>query len=416
MSEFENFVDLGANELKKFRDKQSKAIEKINKSSKSLYVFSFIVGLIVAYPIRNIMLLDDRILVAIFVNLIYINMAFIIAILIIVPFEKMKENIVLDDLRNSFKSKLIQAIIKEISPNLNHNEKEFIRFKEFDKPMIYKEYFLHTYFGNDLIYGKIDGVGIKFSDVYYSKNSVKLESYPIFQGILFIADFNKFFKSRVIVLDKKDYYAKCVLNKTKMDNSEFNEFFDTYCFDEINARYILSPILMEKLVALRKTFDTTCNICFMANQIYIYINLGYDSFEEFDYSKPMVGENSIAKKYKEEITQFLDIVKDLNLNSKVFKPYFGESITQKSFILQEFKKSQSNFKSEKTAEAIQKARQKRYTDNILTALFLLSFGFLFSVIAGGFKGFIFFIFFAICIWLIYFIVRATDSDNETENK
>ena len=93
MAEFENFVDLSANELKKFRDKQSKAIEKINKSSKSLYVFSFIVGLIVAYPIRNIMLLDDRILVAIFVNLIYINMAFIIAILIIAPFEKMKENI-----------------------------------------------------------------------------------------------------------------------------------------------------------------------------------------------------------------------------------------------------------------------------------------------------------------------------------
>jgi len=405
MSEFENFVDLGANELKKFRDKQSETIEKMNKSSKKLYITSFFVGLVIIFPLRYfISNLSNGIIFSIFVNFFHLEMAVIVAAIIIFFVNSAKDEKAVADFKDSFKSKLIQAIIKEISPNLNHNERKFIRFKEFDKSKIYKEYLLHTYFGNDLIYGIIDGVGIKFSDVYYSKNSVKLESYPIFQGILFIADFNKLFKSRVIVLDKKDYHAKCVLNKTKMDNTEFNEIFDTYCFDEINARYILSPSLMEKLVALRKTFDATCNICFMANQIYIYINLGYDSFEEFDYSKPMVGENSIAKKYKEEITQFIDIVKDLNLNSKVFKSNFGESITQKSLTLHEFKKSQLNFKSEKTAEAIQEARQKRYTDNILTALFLLSFGFLFSVIVGGFIGFIFFIFFAIFIWIIYFVV------------
>ena len=416
MSEFENFVDLGENELKKIRDKQSETIKKINNNSKKLYIASFIAGLAIIFPLRIFMSnLADGLLFSIFINLFHLQMAIIVAAIIIFFANRIKDNIAVSEFKESFKSQFMRTIIKEISPDLNHDEKGFIKFAEFDKPMIYKEYILHTYYGNDLIYGEIDGVKVKFSDVCYTRNSIKLESYPIFQGIVFIADFNKLFKSRAIVLDKKDYYAKCVLDKTKMDNIEFNEIFDTYCFDEINARYILSPVLMEKLIALRKSFNTTCNICFMANQIYIYINLSYDSFEEFDYSKPVVEQNSVMQKWKNEIIQFIDIVRNLNLNSKIFKPNTIENRAKNGFNSQDFRKNLPNLKPTKTDEKIEKSQKEKFIDDLISVCYLLLLGVFISVLIGGAVGVEFFIFFEAFVLFIWFFLR-TPHDDETEIK
>ncbi|MBQ9292811.1 MAG: DUF3137 domain-containing protein [Campylobacter sp.] len=227
-----------------------------------------------------------------------------------------------------FRDKMMKKIIKEISPNLVYERNKHIEFKEFLEPMIYNEGYIDNYGGNDLIQGEIDGVKIKFSDVYFKKVILTLDrefikNETMFKGILFIADFNKFFKSRLVVLDKFDEFAKCQYKKIVMDNIEFNKTFTTHGYNEINARYILTPVLMEKILKLRKTFAKRLNICFLQNKIYIYIYVGRDSFEELDYYKPIIGENSIVEEYKKEIMQFIDIVKDLKLNSKIFKTNLG---------------------------------------------------------------------------------------------
>ncbi|MBO7476256.1 MAG: DUF3137 domain-containing protein, partial [Campylobacter sp.] len=147
---------------------------------------------------------------------------------------------------NEFKEKIITQIIKEISPNLAYDKAKFIEFNEFDRPRIYNTV-IDIYQGNDLIWGNIDGVELKFSDIYLARNDTKNKERsiqvqtPLFYGIVFIADFSKFFTAKVVVLDKKGSFTSTNLKKTKMDNSEFNDTFATFCDDEIAARYILSP-------------------------------------------------------------------------------------------------------------------------------------------------------------------------------
>ncbi|MBQ9292812.1 MAG: DUF3137 domain-containing protein [Campylobacter sp.] len=228
---------------------------------------------------------------------------------------------------NEFKEKIITQIIKEISPNLSYDKAKFIEFNEFDRPRIYNTK-IDIYQGNDLIWGNIDGVELKFSDIYLARvdtknkeRSIQVQT-PLFYGIAFIADFSKFFTAKVIVLDKKGSFTSTNLQKTKMDNSEFNDTFATFCDDEIAARYILTPNLMEKMLYLRKFFGAKCDFCFVENKIYIYINLGKDSFEA-DYKVPLIGENSVPQRYHDEIMQFVGIIENLKLNSKIFKAHLG---------------------------------------------------------------------------------------------
>ena len=73
---------------------------------------------------------------------------------------------------NEFKEKVITQIIKEISPNLSYDKAKFIEFSEFDRPRIYNTK-IDIYQGNDLIWGSIDGVELKFSDIYLARVDTK---------------------------------------------------------------------------------------------------------------------------------------------------------------------------------------------------------------------------------------------------
>lgn len=309
--------------------------------------------------------------------------------------------------RHKFKKQMMREIIKDISPNLIYEPHKFIEFNEFDIPQIYSEGVLDSYYGDDLICGEIDGVKIKFSDVKFSKIAPTLERQLIknkvmFFGVLFIAEFNKSFKSRVVVLDNYDEFAKSNFPITSMDNMEFSNTFTTYCDNEIGARYILTPVLMEKILNLRKSLNTKCNFCFFDNKIYIYLNFNRDSFEKIDYHKPIIGKNSIAEEYKKEIMQFIDIVKDLNLNFKVFKPNLEQNKVQNAFVSQEFRKIYTEPIKENLPPKKQIVAEPKSDmfETIFAFVAVGLFSILVSAIADALKGLLFFILFATCIGLI----------------
>src|SRR5699024_8987218 len=153
--------------------------------------------------------------------------------------------------------------------------------------------------GHDLIYGKIGLTKFYFSSLTLYKrvtSGKKSERYKFkkkFKGILFLAEFNKNFRGHTLLRDRKIksfshlkryiwlFFTSLVrgkkLNRIKLENKEFNQRFKTKTSDEIEARYILTPRFMEKLVSFSKESRNPVDISFRRE----YINIALSSKKNF---------------------------------------------------------------------------------------------------------------------------------------
>ena len=237
-------------------------------------------------------------------------------------------------IKPEFKNKVIAKMIKQINPNFEYYENEFISRDEFETTKLFHTTWDTFYTGDDLIIGEHRGVKFKTSDVEcsgittrYSRISSfisKRDNSYTFKGIVFIAEFNKFFTSRTFA--SSIIYTEPKGDKMTVDNVEFNNIFEIHTNDKVNAFYILSPSLMEKLLRLRKRFECNIGVAFVDNKIYIYIDDGRDNFE-VDVNVPLHKIKAIYNIHKDRLQSILQIIDEFNLNSKIFKSSHNNGIT-----------------------------------------------------------------------------------------
>ena len=225
------------------------------------------------------------------------------------------ESIFTDSFTFKFKRKVIRSIVE--SCGLTYHPGGFV---ENDYLYMIYDFDIDKYSGNDLIFGQIEGVRVKFSDVEAISIKEDLrgnETHRIlFAGLLFVADFPKRLKGVTQICsgtdDFKDYGGK----RARMDDAEFERYFRVYATDQIEARYALTPSLMESLKLLKMRFHRPINIVLTGDKICMAIRTGRDNFEP-DLRRPLVGKGA-NRFYKDEIGGFLRIVEELRLNRKIW--------------------------------------------------------------------------------------------------
>lgn len=225
------------------------------------------------------------------------------------------ESIFTDSFTFKFKRKVIRSIVE--SCGLTYHPGGFV---ENDYLYMIYDFDIDKYSGNDLIFGQIEGVRVKFSDV--EAISIKEDLHGnkthrvLFAGLLFVADFPKRLKGVTQICsgtdDFKDYGGK----RARMDDAEFERYFRVYATDQIEARYALTPSLMESLKLLKMRFHRPINIVLTGDKICMAIRTGRDNFEP-DLRRPLVGKGA-NRFYKDEIGGFLRIVEELRLNRKIW--------------------------------------------------------------------------------------------------
>ena len=144
----------------------------------------------------------------------------------------------------------------------------------------------------------------------------------IFKGLFFQANFPKTLKSKTIVVPNLVNININALPKTtrqivKLEDPQFNEYFTVYANDQVEARYVLSTNLMEKLVKFRQKARKNIYVSFIDNMIYIGIEYGEDIFE------PQIFKSMLnfapMRQYFENIQLMLGIVEDLNLHRRIWR-------------------------------------------------------------------------------------------------
>ena len=232
-----------------------------------------------------------------------------------------------------FKRLIITPLIKAIDPNLSYQANRFIQKEEFMASRIFPYRKIDRLSGNDLVEGVVDDVFIRFSDItaevkeHTSRNS-ESEYRPVFMGQFFVSSFPKKFHASTIIhpdIAQKvlgDYVGGVMQGfntrqeqLVKMDSPEFEKEFVVYSSDQIEARYILTPSLMEKILRLKKQAKHPLYISFVENKIFIAIAYGKDLFEPSVFHSLL--KYNIAMEYISSLHLTLSIVKELNLNFRI---------------------------------------------------------------------------------------------------
>lgn len=233
--------------------------------------------------------------------------------------------------KSLFKDQIIEKIIHFIDPSLVYNKMDCIPKEEFDRSGIFPQDY-DRYGGNDSVRGTIDGVNIRFSSLHVeekrSDKNGKEEWHSLFQGLFFVADFNKNFQGKTFIFPDFAQRTLGILGEwmqglnvskgelIKLDHSEFEKLFVVYGDNQIESRYILSHALMERIVDFQKKTGKQLRLSFMYSKMYLCIDYKKELFEPI-LSKSLL-EFGHIKDYFELLALFIGIVDAFKLNEKIW--------------------------------------------------------------------------------------------------
>lgn len=237
--------------------------------------------------------------------------------------------------KTEFKQKVLPAIIKSINPGLGYNPHDYISREEFYNSKIFQQR-ADRYKGEDYFVGLVGQTHVEFSELHAqekhttkTKNGTQTTYVTFFKGLFMIADFHKDFKGHTIVLP--DVAEKAFggwlgkklqsWNVTRddliyLEDPEFEKEFVVYGDDQVEARYILSTSMMRRILELKNKFDCGIYLSFLHSKVYIAIYSNKDMLEP-RLSQSLL-EADALKRFYDEINICLDIVEQLNLNTRIW--------------------------------------------------------------------------------------------------
>ena len=238
--------------------------------------------------------------------------------------------------RRDFKENIIKRIIKCIDENLDYDPTKCISRDLYSKSKIFLSH-VDRYGGDDYVFGKIGKTKIEFSELHTEYKTETTDSrghrhtqwHTIFKGLFIVADFNKNFKGATTVLpDTAEKLFGNMLGSflqshnigrpdlVKLEDPEFEKLFVVYGTDQVEARYILSSSLMQRIVEFKKRTGKNIHLSFVDNNVTVAISYGKDLFEPRIF-RTILDYNGI-KTYYEDLQLATSLVDELNLNTRIW--------------------------------------------------------------------------------------------------
>jgi Protein of unknown function (DUF3137) len=179
----------------------------------------------------------------------------------------------------------------------------------------------------DLFAGKKEKTTYSFSEVHaeYKTETTHTDKnghtttttnwHDIFKGVIFVADCNKDFSNMVLV--KRDSFKIFGSStRVKMEDPLFEEAFDVYANDDIEARYLITPAFMERFLEIDKKFGGGIMASFHNQEIIITIPFSANNFESSTWST-LLNPNKIKFEIN-LIYNLIQIVDTLDLNTRIW--------------------------------------------------------------------------------------------------
>ena len=153
----------------------------------------------------------------------------------------------------------------------------------------------------DLIVGNRNGIDFEFFEAHLeerrtttdSKGRTQTKWVTVFRGQCIRFDFHKRFFGHTLVTRDAGFFnffgsmTMGDLDRARLESSEFEDAFEVYTSDQVEARFLLTPDLMQRLVELEEVFHGKKLRCaFEGGEMYIAVE-GADLFEPGSMFTPL---------------------------------------------------------------------------------------------------------------------------------
>jgi len=188
----------------------------------------------------------------------------------------------------------------------------------------------------DTIFAKLGATDLVASEIHTEykqvtrdKDGKRSESWhTIFRGLFISADFHKDFRGRTFVrtdvaeklfgafgrMFQKPIFSR--LQLVQLEDVDFEREFVVHSDDQVEARYILSPAMMQRMRELKQKFSAQIEFSFLESRVFLAISHTKDFFEPDIYQSLL--DPTYLRSYIQQVQLCLGVVEALDLNTRLW--------------------------------------------------------------------------------------------------
>ena len=223
--------------------------------------------------------------------------------------------------REKFKDEIVRIVVILIDPFWIYFDKGYVARENFQKSDLFQTH-CSFYKGKSLVSGVIGKTDFSCSELHTGYKEDK-KQYTVFHGLFFHADFHKHFKGRTYAYTiPRRKRADSITTPTgraeltKLENKVFDNVFAVYASDPTEARYILTPAMMEAMLNIVDKYGWKMHFSFYDSRVYCAIDLPPNAFEP-DVFRSKLSFEDVYQVY-ELFNLNKVIVEEMNLNTRIW--------------------------------------------------------------------------------------------------
>ena len=184
------------------------------------------------------------------------------------------------------------------------------------------------------IYHSDDFVSANYKDVHFTRADVSIKNksggknssvVTYFEGRWLIIESNKNFKGDVQVISKGFFDAKKKTSsihgvsrrhKVLFENEAFNEAYESYCQDDVEAFYLITPHMMENINRLKEVYQVPIMVAFIDQKVHVLVDTRKNATELNIFKK--VDYDTVVTSIETEIKAVKETIEILRLDRDIF--------------------------------------------------------------------------------------------------
>lgn len=170
----------------------------------------------------------------------------------------------------------------------------------------------------DEVSGSYGGVVFSLVDAHLKEKQDKTTR-TVFHGLLAAFEMTKPFHGRTLVLRDGGVIGNFLggfghgLERVKLEDPRFESSYEVYASDQIEARYLLTPAFMERLLILEQRLGCRVRLAFDRSSLLMSIELNRDAFNIGNLDAPLA-DRMRMEAIVNDLMMIFDVVDTLRLN------------------------------------------------------------------------------------------------------